>query len=115
MHGGLMPKGGTSVRLHAISRPHEVILAADMCQNDKNKGWSPYSIEKPDVFRGAGRTGNDGLDLEAPITTTVDADTGNSAWIRYRHKGKAHAVMCDGHAKDLTKGEILNRNVIFNR
>ena len=115
MHGGLMPKGGASVRLAAISRPHEVILAADVCQNPGNKGWSPYSIENPAVFKGGGRTGNDGLDLEAPITTTVDADTGNNAWIRYRHKEKAHAVMCDGHAKAMTKGEILNRNVIFNR
>lgn len=115
MHGGLMPKGGTSVRLHSISRAHEVILAADMCQNPGNKGWSPFSIENPAVFKGGGRSGNDGLDLQAPITTTVDADTGNSPWIRYRHKGKAHAVMCDGHAQALTKGKVLNRNVIYNR
>jgi len=110
MHGGLMPKGGTSVRLAAISRPHEVILAADMCQNPGNKGWSAYSIEHPAVFKGGGRTGNDGLDLEAPITTTVDADTGNNAWIRYRHNDYANVVMCDGSARSFKKGTILGVN-----
>ena len=115
MHGGLMPKGGESVRLLAIRRPHEVILAADMCQNPGNKGWSPYSIENPPVFKGGGRTGNDGVNMDAPISTSVDADTGNNAWIRYRHNGRAHVVMCDGHAEAIPKGEILNKNVVFTR
>ena len=115
MHGGLMPKGGASVRLHSIPRPQEVILAADMCQNPGNRGWSPYSIENPPVFKGGGRTGNDGVDLATPISTSTDADTGNSAWIRYRHNGRANVVMCDGHAKAMPKGEILNENVVYNR
>jgi prepilin-type N-terminal cleavage/methylation domain-containing protein/prepilin-type processing-associated H-X9-DG protein len=115
MHYGLMPKGGPSLRLHSIVRPQEVILAADMCQNPGNRGWSPYSIEKPDIFKGGGRTGTDGLDLDTPIGTSPDADTGNSQSIRYRHNGRANVVMVDGHAQAMPKGEILNRNVIYNR
>ena len=115
MHGGLMPKGAPSVRLHSIPRPQEIILAADMCQNPGNRGWSPYSIENPPVFKGGGRTGTDGLDLDTPISTSTDADTGNNAWIRYRHNGRANVVMVDGHAQAMPKGEILNRNVIYNR
>ncbi|MEX0676010.1 MAG: prepilin-type N-terminal cleavage/methylation domain-containing protein [Pirellulales bacterium] len=115
LHGGLMPKGGQSVRLHSIPRPQQIILAADMCQNPGNKGWSPYSIENPLVFTGGGRTGNDGVDLSTPISTSVDADTGNAAWIRYRHNRRANVVMVDGHAQAMTKGEILNNNVVFDR
>lgn len=115
MHGGLMPKGGQSLRLHSIPRPQDIILAADLCQNPGNKGWSPYSIENPAGFKGGGRSGNDGADLEAPISATVDADTGNNAWIRYRHKGRANVVMCDGHVQAIAKGKILNKNVMITR
>ncbi len=115
MHGGLMPKGGPSVRLHSIARPQQIILAADMCQNPGNKGWSPYSIEKPRVFTGGGRAGNDGVDLNAPIEPAPDADTGNNQSIRYRHNRRANVVMVDGHAQAMTKGEILNKNVVFDR
>jgi len=113
MHGGLMPKGGQSLRLHMVPRPHEIILAADMCQNPGNKGWSPYSIENPPVFKGGGRGGNAGVDMDAPISTVMDSDTGNTAWIRYRHNGRANVVMCDGHARSILKGQILNRNAVI--
>ena len=114
MHGGLMPKGGNPLRLNSIVRPTEVILAADMCQNPGNKGWSPYSIENPAVFTGGGRTGNN-VALDIPIATSTDSDKGNSPWIRYRHSGKAHAVMCDGHVETFEKGTILNRHAIFTK
>ncbi len=113
MHGGLMPKSGPSARLHMVPRPAEVILAADMCQNPGNKGWSPYSIENPPVFKGGGRAGTAGVEMEDPISTAIDADKGNSAWIRYRHNGRANVLMCDGHAESIAKGKILNKNVLI--
>lgn len=113
MHGGLMPKGAQSLRLHLVPRPHEIILAADMCQNPGNKGWSPYSIENPPVFKGGGRAGSAGVEMDAPISTVTDADKGNSAWIRYRHSERANVLMCDGHAESIAKGNILNKNVVI--
>jgi prepilin-type N-terminal cleavage/methylation domain-containing protein/prepilin-type processing-associated H-X9-DG protein len=110
MHGGLMPKGGQPLRLHMVPQPQTVILAADMCQDPGNKGWSPYSIENPPGFKGGGRAGNAGLDLEAPISTATDADKGSSPWIRYRHSGRANVVTCDGSAQSVAKGKILNKN-----
>lgn len=111
MHGGLMPKGGTPANLADVSRASEVILCADTCQNPGNKGWSPYSIENPPVFRSAGRGGSSALD--APISTGTDADKGNSPWMRYRHNGSVNAVMVDGSAKSIKKGQVLNRNAIY--
>ena len=111
MHGGLMPKGGTPVSLSDINRASEIILCADVCQNPGNKGWSPYSIENPSVFTGGGRGGGGALD--APIATSTDSDKGNSAWMRYRHAGSVNVVMCDGSAKTIKKGKVLNRNVNF--
>jgi len=111
MHGGLMPKGGEAVALDEVNRASEVILCADVCQNPGNKGWSPFSIENPPVFRSGGRGGSGSLDT--PISTATDADKGNSPWIRYRHGGRANVVMVDGSAKTIKKGEILNRNVMF--
>lgn len=115
MHGGLMPKGGESKALDLVMRSSEVILCADMCQNPGNKGWSPYSIENPSVFvaQSGGRGGSTALDT--PISTATDADKGNSAWIRYRHNGRANVVMCDGHAESIKKGQILNKNAIYNQ
>jgi prepilin-type N-terminal cleavage/methylation domain-containing protein/prepilin-type processing-associated H-X9-DG protein len=108
MHGGLMPKGGQPKKTFEVSRAAEVILCADMCQNPGNKGWSPYSIENPPAFTGGGRGG--GGALESPIAVATDADRGNSAWMRYRHSGSVNVVMCDGSAKSIKKGEVLNRN-----
>jgi prepilin-type processing-associated H-X9-DG protein len=53
--------------------------------------------------------------LDTPISTSTDADTGNNAWIRYRHNDRANVVMVDGHAQSMPKGEILNKNVVYNR
>jgi prepilin-type N-terminal cleavage/methylation domain-containing protein/prepilin-type processing-associated H-X9-DG protein len=111
MHGGLMPKGRPALRLSGVQRPSEVILCADMCQNPGNKGWSPYSIENPPAFKGGGRGGSGSLD--SPIPTNTDSDKGNSAWMRYRHAESVNVVMCDGSAKSIKKGEVLNRNAMF--
>lgn len=114
MHGGLMPKSGPATnRLSSVPRASEVILAADMCQNPGNKGWSPYSIENPPIFvsQSGGRGGS--TQMDSPISTATDSDTGNNSWMRYRHSGKVNVVMCDGHAESIKKGSVLNKNVIF--
>jgi len=113
MHGGLMPRGQRGVGLDKISRPSQVILAADMCQDPNNRGWTPNSIENPSVFvsQSGGRGG--APDLEAFISTATDHDNGNNAWIRYRHNGRANVVRVDGSAAAFAKGTIQNRHVIF--
>ena len=111
-----MPKGGAATnRLSSVSRATEVILCADVCQNPGNKGWSPYSIENPPVFttQSGGRGGGGALD--SPISTATDSDTGNNAWMRYRHSGRVNVVMCDGHAESIEKGKVLNKHVIFSQ
>ena len=113
MHGGLMPKGGKPMVLSLVKDTSNLILCADMCQNPANKGWSPYSIENPAEFKGGGRGG--GTPSEAPIGIGPDKDTGNNAWIRYRHNGYANAVMLDGSARSFKKGEILGVNAVVTR
>ena len=113
VHGGLMPKGGTASNITCVIRQSEVILAADVCQDPGNKGWSPYCIENPSIVvsQSGGRSGS--LDMSVAIPTTTDADSGNNAWMRYRHSGKVNVVMCDGHAEAIAKGKVLNKHVIF--
>jgi prepilin-type N-terminal cleavage/methylation domain-containing protein/prepilin-type processing-associated H-X9-DG protein len=112
MHGGLMPRGTNGVALNSISRPSEVILCADMCQNPGNKGWSPNAIEQPSVFVSQSG-GRGGVALDAAISTQTDSDNGNNPWMRYRHNGRVNVVMVDGHAESIAKGKVLNRHVIF--
>ena len=113
VHGGLMPKGGTASNITCVIRQSEVILAADMCQDPGNKGWSPYCIENPSIIlsQSGGRSGS--IDLSAAIATSTDADSGNNAWMRYRHSGKVNVVMFDGHAEAIQKGKVLNKHVIY--
>jgi len=117
VNAGLMPKGGTatnskSISISAVVRPTEVILAADVCQDPGNKGWSPYCIENPSIVssQSGGRTA---IKLDEAIATSTDADTGNNPWMRYRHSGKVNVVMCDGHAEAIKKGAVLNKHVIY--
>jgi len=111
VHGGLMPKGGTASNITCVTRQSEVILAADMCQDPNNKGWSPYCIESPSIFVSPMGVGS--INLSTPISTTTDADSGNNKWMRYRHSGKVNVVMCDGHAEAIKKGEVLNKHVVY--
>ena len=113
MHGGLMPKGGTASNISSVVRATEVILAADMCQDPGNKGWSPYCIENPSIItsQSGGRSGS--INLMSPIATSTDADTGNNPWMRYRHNGRVNVVMCDGHAEAIKKDAVLNKHVVF--
>jgi len=114
MHGGLMRKGAPATNLlYNVARASEVILAADMCQDPGNKGWSPYSIENPPIFvsQSGGRGGS--IQMDSPISTATDSDTGNNPWMRYRHSGRVNVVMCDGHAESIKKGSVLNKHVIF--
>lgn len=114
MHGGLMPKGQPSSNtLSSVVRSSEVILAADMCQDPGNKGWSPFSIENPPVFVSQSGSRGGSASLDTPISAATDADTGNNPWMRYRHAGRVNVVMCDGHAESIKKGEVLNANAIF--
>jgi len=111
MHGGLMPKGGSASNITCVVRQSEVILCADMCQNPANKGWSPFSIENPPIIpsQSAGKSAT----METAISTSTDSDSGNNAWMRYRHSGKVNVVMCDGHAEAIQKGKVLNKHVIY--
>jgi prepilin-type processing-associated H-X9-DG protein/prepilin-type N-terminal cleavage/methylation domain-containing protein len=112
MHGGLMPKGGTASNISSVVRAPEVILAADMCQDPGNKGWSPYCIENPSqVVTQSGGRGS--INLTTAIATSTDADIGDNPWMRYRHSGKVNVVMCDGHAEAIKIGSVLNKHVIF--
>ena len=111
MHGGLMPKGGSASNITCVVRQSEVILCADMCQNPANKGWSPFSIENPPIIssQSAGKSAT----MQTAISTSTDSDSGNNAWMRYRHSGKVNVVMCDGHAEAIQKGKVLNKHVIY--
>ena len=113
VHGGVMPKGGTASNITCVLRQSEVILAADMCQDPGNKGWSPYCLENPSIVvsQSGGRSGS--MDLSAAIATSTDADSGNNAWMRYRHSGKVNVVMFDGHAEAIEKGKVLNKHVVY--
>ena len=113
VHNGLMPKGGTASNIVSVVRVSEVILAGDVCQDPKNKGWSPFCIEQPSVIssQSGGRGGS--TDLTSPISFGTDSDNGNNPWLRYRHSGKVNVVMCDGHAEAIEKGDVLNKHVIF--
>lgn len=112
MHGGLMPKGGESMALDSVRNASDLILCADMCQNPGNKGWSPYSIENPGEFKGSGGRGGGSTSTDTPIATGPDKDTGNSAWMRYRHNNSVNAVMCDGSARSFKKGSVLSGNAV---
>ncbi len=115
MHGGLMPENGTPKNMTEINRASEVILCADVCQDPGNKGWSPFLIENPGEFSatGGGGRGGGGGDLNAPISTATDKDDGDNPWLRYRHSESVNVVMCDGSAKSIKKGQVLNRNANF--
>lgn len=113
MHGGLMPRGARAMALAKVKRPSEVILAADMCQDPNNRGWSPNSIEQPSIFvsQSGGRGGSPNLD--DAISTATDDDNGNNKWMRYRHKGRVNVTRVDGSTTSIAKGEVKNRHVIF--
>jgi prepilin-type processing-associated H-X9-DG protein/prepilin-type N-terminal cleavage/methylation domain-containing protein len=113
MHGGLMPKGKTASNITSVTRPTEVILAGDVCQNPGNKGWSPYSIENPSIITIQSSGPGGSVAMEKAISVATDADTGNSPSMRYRHSGKVNVVMVDGHAEAIKKGSVLNKHVIF--
>ena len=108
-HGGLMPKGGEPMALDLVKNASSLILYADMCQNPGNKGWSPYSIENPGEFKGGGRGGSTSTS-DAAISPGPDKDSGNNAWMRYRHSGSVNAVMGDGSARSFKKGTVLSSN-----
>ena len=112
MHGGLMPKGGSASNITCVVRQSEVILCADMCQNPANKGWSPFSIENPPIITSQSG-GRGGIAMDTAISSTTDSDSGNNAWMRYRHSGKVNVVMCDGHAEAIQKGKVLNKHVVY--
>lgn len=114
MHGGLMPLGQPALSIDRIKRQSDIILAADMCQDPNNRGWTPFSIEQPSIFvsQSGGRGGS--IDLDEFISTATDTDTGsNNRWMRYRHKGNVNVTKLDGSATSFRKGEIRNRHVVF--
>jgi prepilin-type N-terminal cleavage/methylation domain-containing protein/prepilin-type processing-associated H-X9-DG protein len=115
MHGGLMPKGGEPMALDLVKGAANLILCADMCQNPGNKGWSPYAIENPGEFSGGGRGGGTSTTSDTPIAVGPDKDSGNNAWIRYRHNGNANVVMGDGSARSFKKGTITSGNATVTR
>jgi prepilin-type N-terminal cleavage/methylation domain-containing protein/prepilin-type processing-associated H-X9-DG protein len=100
--------------INSIARPSDVILAADVCQDPGNKGWSPNRIEDPSVFTDGGGDGMAmGEDMSTPLAEGPDSDDSKSPSLRYRHQGRVNAVMVDGHAESIKKGEVLNKHAIL--
>ena len=99
--------------INSVIRPSDVILAGDVCQDTGNKGWSPNRIEKPNVFTDGGGDMAIGEDLSTPLEVGQDEDGSKSASLRYRHQGRVNAVMVDGHAESIKKGEVLNKHAIL--
>ena len=99
--------------INSVIRPSDVILAGDVCQDTGNKGWSPNRIEKPNVFTDGGGEMAIGEDLSTPLEVGQDEDGSKSASLRYRHQGRVNAVMVDGHAESIKKGEVLNKHAIL--
>ena len=91
-----------------VSRPAEVILMADGCQNPNNLGQANASAFR--VKNAVGPSGPDGRRDEAiPVGPDVD-EASAAGWFRYPY-GKCHALMCDGSARAFPKGSIRNGNV----
>ncbi len=110
-HGGLMPKGGEPMALDLVKNASSLILYADMCQDPSNKGWSPYCIENPGEFKkGESGRGGSTSTTDTPVAVGPDKDSGNNAWMRYRHSGSVNAVMGDGSARSFKKGTVLSSN-----
>jgi prepilin-type processing-associated H-X9-DG protein len=103
-----------NVAINNVIRSSDVILAGDVCQDPSNKGWSPNRIEKPNFANPGGGRGGGGS-LDTAIATSVDADSGNSPWLRYRHQGRVNVVMVDGHAESIKKGSVLNKHVMYDQ
>jgi len=103
-----------NVAINDVIRPSDVILVGDVCQDPGNKGWSPNRIENPAIFS-TQSGGRSGTSLDAAIAVTEDTDTGNNAWLRYRHQGRVNVVMVDGHAESIKKGSVLNKHVVYDQ
>ncbi|MGA0845134.1 MAG: type II secretion system protein [Luteolibacter sp.] len=104
----------TEKLVHAtqVERPGEVILMADGCQNPSNLGQANASAYRIDAS--VGRTGNPSQ-FNQPISIGPDEDTpGGDGWFRY-YGDKCNALMCDGSARQFTKGSIQKRNIWIDR
>lgn len=106
--------GNVSEKLvHAtrVSRPSEVILLADGCQNPSNLGQANASAYR--ITAAVGQNGPANRN-STPIPVGPDADTSaGDGWFRYAD-GKCHALLCDGSARTFRKGEIRNGNIWIN-
>lgn len=104
----------TEKLIHAtqVERPGEVILMADGCQNSSNMNQANASAHR--VFAAVGQIGNRSRFEEAiPVGPDEDTPAGDG-WFRY-HGGKCNALMCDGSARQFSKGTILKRHIWIDR
>lgn len=96
------------VHTSQVERPGEVILIADGCQNPSNMNQANASAHR--VYAAVGQIGSRSR-FEEAIPKGKDEDTSaGDGWFRY-YGGKCNALMCDGSARQFSKGSILNRHI----
>jgi prepilin-type N-terminal cleavage/methylation domain-containing protein/prepilin-type processing-associated H-X9-DG protein len=111
-HGGVCRDrsgGGPDLRipLDRIEDPTRLILVADGAQVPANNNQSDATFYNPsEVISGGPRSEN-------AIPTGPDQDTvAGRGWFRYRDRGKVQALMADGHAEAIKKGEVRYYHIV---
>lgn len=98
----------TLVHATKVTRPAEVILIADGCQNPGNLGQANATAAR--LHSQTGQTGP-AAKAKEPVPLGPDEDTSaGDGWFRYP-SGKCHALFCDGSVRAFEKGSILHRNI----
>lgn len=114
-NAGLFPGTPTSndgLKLNAIHRPSQVILAADGAQQTAYKGGASYQfINPPALFPSTGDMSKD-LNAPIPIPENSDRENGDTGSLRYKHNGFVNVLMAEGSVRAIKKGEVTYGNVI---
>ena len=106
----------TAVRPAQISRPSQVILAADNCQQmspyPRAFGyiavWSGYDNKTAGLVENAEKEVTDALVMSSGFW-------GDESQIPLRHNGKANVVFVDGHVETISRlGDLKEKNFYWN-
>ena len=106
------------VRAASLTRPEEIILAADGIQykadgSSQAMFWGMQNVLGVDVSLDDGLATGQGSFIPAgPDTDAILADTDPAgANLRYRHSGRVAALFAGGHVESIAKGKLTERNV----